>query len=387
MAVGYSVSDGSMHPAIRYAGRLVSDPLSTLGQTETSLIEGPGSQSGNCGGSACARWGDYSAMTIDPDGCRFWYTNEYYGATGLNWLTRFGSFKFSSCTSLVLSAPSISGFNPSSGAPGTSVTITGSNFTGATTVAFNGLAASSFTVNSSSQITAVVPGGATTGPISVVTGGGTGTSGSNFTIGGGGAVLAASPSSVPSGGSVTVNWSGVANPTPGDWIGLYRPGDPDIAFINWIYDSSCTQVAGTAKSSGSCSYPMTVPGGTYELRLFSNDGFTLLATSNTVSVTSGSAVVAASPASVPSGGSVTVNWSGVANATPGDWIGLYRSGDPDLAFISWIYDSSCTQVAGIAKGSGSCSYPMTVPGGTYELRLFSNDGFTLLATSNTITVT
>jgi hypothetical protein len=84
---------------------------------------------------------------------------------------------------------------------------------------------------------------------------------------------------------VTVNWSGVASPTPGDWIGLYRPGDPDLAFISWIHDSSCTQVAGPAKSSGSCSYPMTVPGGTYELPLFSNDGFTLLATSNTITVT------------------------------------------------------------------------------------------------------
>jgi len=50
------------------------------------------------------RWGDYSAMTIDPDGCTFWYTNEYYQSpqpTTLladNWQTRIGSFKFSSCT-------------------------------------------------------------------------------------------------------------------------------------------------------------------------------------------------------------------------------------------------------------------------------------------------
>ena len=36
-------------------------------------------------------------MTVDPDGCTFWYTNEYYAATGLNWQTRIGSFKFPSC--------------------------------------------------------------------------------------------------------------------------------------------------------------------------------------------------------------------------------------------------------------------------------------------------
>ncbi len=54
----------------------------------------------------CDRWGDYSAMSVDPvDDCTFWYTNQYYnsqanGATG-NWQTRIGSFKFSSCTATV----------------------------------------------------------------------------------------------------------------------------------------------------------------------------------------------------------------------------------------------------------------------------------------------
>jgi hypothetical protein len=100
MALGYSVSSSSSVPAIRYAGRLITDPTNTLGQTETSLIEGTGAQSGNCGTSACTRWGDYSAMTLDPDGCTFWYTNEYYTTNGLDDHTRIGSFKFSQCTPL-----------------------------------------------------------------------------------------------------------------------------------------------------------------------------------------------------------------------------------------------------------------------------------------------
>jgi protocatechuate 3,4-dioxygenase beta subunit len=50
-----------------------------LGQTETSLIEGTASQCCNFSdGTVNNRWGDYSAMTIDPDGCTFWYTTEYY---------------------------------------------------------------------------------------------------------------------------------------------------------------------------------------------------------------------------------------------------------------------------------------------------------------------
>src|SRR5262249_39463738 len=98
MALGYSTSSSTLFPAIKYAGRLSSDPAGTLPRTEVSLFDGTGTQSGNCGGSPCHRWGDYSAMSLDPDGCTFWYTNEYYATTGLNDLTRNGSFRFPSCT-------------------------------------------------------------------------------------------------------------------------------------------------------------------------------------------------------------------------------------------------------------------------------------------------
>ena len=98
MAIGYSTSNGTTNPALKYAGRLAGDAVNSLPQTEQLLFQGTGSQSGLCGGATCARWGDYSAMSLDPDGCTFWYTNEYYAVNGLNDLTRIGSFKFPSCT-------------------------------------------------------------------------------------------------------------------------------------------------------------------------------------------------------------------------------------------------------------------------------------------------
>lgn len=93
MALGYSVSSSAMNPAARYTGRLASDPLGNM-QTESSIVEGTGSQNGNL-----HRWGDYSAITVDPvDDCTFWYTNEYLQSTGsFNWSTRIGSFKFAGC--------------------------------------------------------------------------------------------------------------------------------------------------------------------------------------------------------------------------------------------------------------------------------------------------
>jgi uncharacterized repeat protein (TIGR01451 family) len=105
MAVGYSTSGTTApnFPSIQYAGRLVTDPLGTLGQTETMLLQGGGSQLNNCGGAACHRWGDYTSMSIDPvDDCTFWHANEYYptqadGNVG-NWHTAVAAFKYDSCS-------------------------------------------------------------------------------------------------------------------------------------------------------------------------------------------------------------------------------------------------------------------------------------------------
>jgi hypothetical protein len=79
--------------------------------------------------------------------------------------------------------PAILGFSPSSGPPGTAVTITGTSFTGATQVTFEG-AAATFTVNSDTQITAHVPAGVPLGKITiqVTTPSGTAMSAQSFTV-------------------------------------------------------------------------------------------------------------------------------------------------------------------------------------------------------------
>jgi hypothetical protein len=82
----------------------------------------------------------------------------------------------------VILPPTISSFTPTSGPPGTTVTLTGTKLTGATTVRFNDTPATTFTVISATQIRAVVPGGASSGKISVTTPGGTGTSSSSFQV-------------------------------------------------------------------------------------------------------------------------------------------------------------------------------------------------------------
>jgi hypothetical protein len=101
--VGYSESCGStcpggtsggVYPSVFLAGRTVNDPLG-LGnlEAEVPVVAGSGSQP-----ATDNRWGDYSSMRIDQDGCTFWYTQEYYVVTAIfDWSTQIASAKFANC--------------------------------------------------------------------------------------------------------------------------------------------------------------------------------------------------------------------------------------------------------------------------------------------------
>src|ERR1044071_4695835 len=97
LAVGYSTSSTSVFPSIAYAGRLLTDPPGTLAQGEATMFAGTGVQL-----DTVNRWGDYTAMCLDPaDDATFWYTNQYYNTspvTGFAWKTKIGAFKFAGTT-------------------------------------------------------------------------------------------------------------------------------------------------------------------------------------------------------------------------------------------------------------------------------------------------
>src|SRR6185369_8387931 len=84
-------------------------------------------------------------------------------------------------TFTVAGFPSIASFSPTAGSEGVTVVITGSAFTGATAVNFNGTPAS-FTVDNDNQITTTVPTGATSGTIAITSPSGTGISAASFTV-------------------------------------------------------------------------------------------------------------------------------------------------------------------------------------------------------------
>jgi hypothetical protein len=150
-------------------------------------------------------------------------------------------------------APALTSFAPTSGPVGTSVTITGSNLTGATAVKFNGTTAGS-AVNSDTQITATVPAGASTGPISVTTPGGTASSSASFTVTSPAPTLSSfTPTSGPVGTSVTITGSNLSGATAVKFNGT-------TAAFSVNSDTQITATVPAGASTGTIN--VTTPGGT-----------------------------------------------------------------------------------------------------------------------------
>lgn len=128
--------------------------------------------------------------------------------------------------------PVITGFSPANGATGTNVVISGTNFSSASSVTFNG-ASATFSVDSAVQITATVPGNATSGQLSVKTPSGTAISANSFTVTG----------SAP---DLTLTATHAANFTEGD------TGDSYTIVVTNI---------GTAASTGTITVTDALPAG------------------------------------------------------------------------------------------------------------------------------
>ncbi len=91
IALGFSASNGtnpSVFPSVFYTARHAGDPPGQMTLGEGSIKDGTGSQTGS------NRWGDYTAIDIDPtDDTTFWYINEYVPTTSsIGWRLRIGSF-------------------------------------------------------------------------------------------------------------------------------------------------------------------------------------------------------------------------------------------------------------------------------------------------------
>ncbi len=220
--------------------------------------------------------------------------------------------------------------------------------------------------------------------------------------------LVASPSAIASGGQVTVNWTAPTGSSALDWIGVFRVGTSNSEYLAYIATNGAT--------SGNFTGTLVDPG-QFEFRYLLNNGYTSVATSNTVTVQAAAtptptpvatptptpvttptpvatptpvtttAAVTPSSSTVAPGGTISVSFSGVSSPTTTDWIGVFRVGAGEYDYLSYAYTSSGTQYAGstaLSLGSIPITFPTTP--GTYELRLNRANGFTRVATSTAVIV-
>ncbi len=154
---------------------------------------------------------------------------------------------------IVTNGPTLSSFAPTTGAAGTVVVLTGTNLTGATAVAFGGIATSTFTVNNPTTITATVPAGATSGPITVITPNGNATTATPFQTTPAPTLTSTSPSSGKVGTAVTITGTNLTGATS-----LTFGGIPAVGFQ---VTSPTTITATVPTGAGSGPLAVTTPGG------------------------------------------------------------------------------------------------------------------------------
>jgi subtilisin-like proprotein convertase family protein len=153
IALGYNTSSGTMFPALRYTTRLTTDAAGTLG-TEVTLHAGTGSQT-----STHSRWGDYSALSVDPgNDCTFWFTGEYFSTSGGNWRTRIGTFTIPECLRLTSNVSSV---QICQGQNAVYTLTAGSGYSGAVTLSGSGNPAPSTLLFSPNPISPPFPANAT----------------------------------------------------------------------------------------------------------------------------------------------------------------------------------------------------------------------------------
>ncbi|MFB3765331.1 MAG: nitrous oxide reductase family maturation protein NosD [Methanotrichaceae archaeon] len=174
---------------------------------------------------------------------------------------------------------------------------------------------------------------------------------------------------------ITVTYAGA----PGfenDWIGMYRSGSPDTSYVARQYLDG--------KENGTLILDAPDPGN-YDFRMFENDTYTLLATSNNVTVKafSGTKVVA-SPTHVAPGGTVTVTYWG-APASGTGIIGMYGMTRPDKFPLE-------TRSLG-SKSCGRMTWKLPYDPGQYDFRMFysaitdvGQGAYQILGQSDVVTV-
>jgi hypothetical protein len=244
-----------------------------------------------------------------------------------------------------MAAPVVSSISPNQGSEsgGTSVIVTGTGFTSVVTVRFGAKTATSFTVNSSTQITAVAPSGTGTVNVSVTTSGGTSAQFVPFTYVPVPSLSSVSPNQGPVSGGTTVTLTGA------NFSGATAVRFDGVAATSYTVDSATQITAVTpAHVAGPAAVTVTTPSGTSN----PNDPNAFFYYAALPALT------AATPPSGPTAGGNTVVLTG------NDLLGATAVRFGGVAAASFTVDSA-TQITAVAPAhaAGATDVTVTTPGG------------------------
>ncbi|WP_035558037.1 M4 family metallopeptidase [Hymenobacter sp. IS2118] len=295
---------------------------------------------GTCGSYTCVGGNDDQTGNCAANGSATASQVTFASVAGTNYLVFVSGFdsergNFGLTATCVPVVPTITSFTPTSGPVGTSVVITGTNLTAASAVPFNGTAATTFTVNSATSITATVPTGATTGPIGVTVPGGSGVSVSNFTVLVMPTLTSLNPTSGSIGTNVTLTGTGFTGATGVSFNGT--------AAVTFSVSSATTATATVPAGATSGNVTITTPNGT------SNGmAFTVTAASTTITSIVRADSNPANAASVD----YTVTFAAAVTGMTAANFSLTANGGVVGASVSGVSGAGSTYTVSVSTGTG-----------------------------------
>ncbi len=300
-------------------------------------------------------WGDGSTSPGTVNGA-----NGTFTVSGSHTYTSTGSFTISisvkdattgqtgkgnGTAKVTMQGPTVKVINANSGpaAGGTSVIITGTNFTGATSVSFGTTAAASFTITSDTQITAISPPGSGTVDVTVMTPGGISakSQADQFTYIPLPSVKSITPTSEPNAGGITVTITG------SNFTGATSVSFGSTATSNFTVDSDTQITAVSPAGSGTIDVTVTTPSGT-----------SAKSQVDQLSYIPPPTVTGINPTSGPNAGGTTVTITG------SNFTGATSVSFGTTATSNFTVDSD-TQITVVnPAGSGTVDVTVTTPEGT-----------------------
>jgi hypothetical protein len=190
-----------------------------------------------------------------------------------------------------------------------------------------------------------------------------------------------------SGRTITANVSnGTGNRR--DWLAVYCPStSPDSSYIEYRFLNGLTTPPATGVTAATVSFslPLNIAAGSScDVRLFYNNSMSRLSRSGAVVISTTPVSITTSTPTVNPGGVISVTITG--STYPSDWAGLMPAAGPDSNYLQWWYLNGLKTMPAAPVANATVQFTAPSTPGTYNVRLFQNNGYSRLATSPTVTV-